>query len=200
MFTGLVRSLGTVSQTAPDGSGGLRLTVRDPMAKSVQLGDSIAVNGCCLTVVTFDAESMTFQLGPETLAKTTFGTMIPGTAVNLEPALRVGDAVGGHFVSGHVDALGAIRSIETNGDWTTFTFTVPESADELLVTKGSIAIDGISLTVVSTEPGSLSVMVIPHTRAVTTLGCKSVGDAVHLEFDLLAKHVQKLFQKLTLTV
>lgn len=200
MFTGLIQSLATIRSATPDGSGGLTLSVADPMARSATLGESIAINGCCLTVVASDAEQMTFQLGPETLAKTTFHSIKAGDRVNLERALRVGDAIGGHFVTGHVDAVGTIHSIETSGEWSTFVFEVPENNDELLIDKGSIAIDGISLTVVTATPGRVTVMVIPHTKSVTTLGVKSTGDQVHLEFDMLAKHVRKLFSKMEVSI
>jgi riboflavin synthase len=200
MFTGLVQSLATVRSAKPDGSGGLTLVVADPVSGSATLGESIAINGCCLTVVASDAGQITFQLGPETLAKTTFGLVKAGDRVNLERALRVGDAIGGHFVTGHVDAVGTIHSIETSGQWSTFVFEVPESDDDLLIDKGSIAIDGISLTVVTASPGRVTVMVIPHTKSATTLGVKCIGDRVHLEFDMLAKHVRKLFAKMEVSI
>lgn len=200
MFTGLVQALVPVRNVVPDGSGGVRLTVDNPFPDAITLGESIAVNGCCLTVVHGDRQNLVFQIGPETLAKTTFGTMRSEERVNLERALAVGDRLGGHFVNGHIDARGTILTIETNGEWSTYRFAVPAEADELLIPKGSIAIDGISLTLVDVEPGMISVMLIPHTRDATTLGIKQSGDAVHLEFDMLAKHVRKLLATQTLTV
>jgi riboflavin synthase len=200
MFTGLVQSLGTVSSVIPDGAGGLALSVSDPMAPSLALGESVAVNGCCLTVVTGGDNRFAFQLGPETLAKTAFGTVAAGDRVNLERALAVGERLGGHFVTGHIDAVGTIESVEESGEWTTIRFAVPAAFDELLVTKGSIAVDGVSLTLVDVEPGRVSVMLIPHTKAHTTLGVKRVGDPVHLEFDLIAKHVKKLFATLSVEI
>jgi len=197
MFTGLVQALGTVCRVEPDGHGGRVLRISEPSFASLVLGESIAVNGACLTVVEFDAESFAFQAGPETLNRTNLGELKVGDRVNLERALRLGDALGGHFVSGHVDSVGRIAKREPNGEWQTIWFDVPPEADELLVSKGSLAIDGVSLTLVDVLPGKVSVMLIPHTLAHTTLGLKSVGAAVNLEYDLLAKHVQKLVRSYT---
>lgn len=197
MFTGLVQALGTVTRAVADGHGGRALTVAEPtLAPLVQVGESVAVNGACLTALDPTPTAFSFQAGPETLAKTTLGGLEPGDRVNLERALRVGDAIGGHFVSGHVDGLGRIVERQHSGDWQTVWFDVPPEMDELLVTKGSIAIDGVSLTLVDVRPGRASVMLIPHTLAHTTLGFKPVGGRVHLECDLLAKHVQKLLSKM----
>jgi len=189
--------LGTVCRVEPDGHGGRVLRISEPSFASLVLGESIAVNGACLTVVEFDAESFAFQAGPETLNRTNLGELKVGDRVNLERALRLGDAFGGHFVSGHVDSVGRIAKREPNGEWQTIWFDVPPEADELLVSKGSLAIDGVSLTLVDVLPGKVSVMLIPHTLAHTTLGLKSVGAAVNLEYDLLAKHVQKLVRSYT---
>lgn len=189
--------MGTVCRVEPDGHGGRVLRISEPSFASLVLGESIAVNGACLTVVEFDAESFAFQAGPETLNRTNLGELKVGDRVNLERALRLGDAFGGHFVSGHVDSVGRIAKREPNGEWQTIWFDVPPEADELLVSKGSLAIDGVSLTLVDVLPGKVSVMLIPHTLAHTTLGLKSVGAAVNLEYDLLAKHVQKLVRSYT---
>ena len=201
MFTGLIQAKGTVTAATDVGTGGRRLTVREPnIAPHLVLGESIAVNGVCLTVVASDAETFEFQIGPETVQATALGSIDAGAAVNLERALRVGDPIGGHFVTGHVDCTGTMLERTTSGEWETVRFTFPAKFDELLVLKGSIAIDGVSLTLAKVERGHLAVMLIPHTLAHTTLGNKAVGDRVNLEFDLLAKHVQKLFQTLTVTV
>lgn len=193
MFTGLVQALGTVSRVEADGHGGRRLAVVEPqVGPHLTVGESVAVNGACLTVVRRDGAEFHFEAGPETLAKTNLGGLGDGDRVNLERALRVGDALGGHFVTGHVDVLGAVVSRERTGEWETVWFGFPPGWDELLVPKGSVAADGVSLTVVGVEPGRLSVMLIPHTQAETTLGFKPAGAAVNLEFDLLAKHVRKL--------
>lgn len=200
MFTGLVQALGTVREVA-DGRGGRRLRVAEPgLAPALQLGESVSVCGACLTVVEHSGDTFDFEVGPETLAKTTLGALVPGARVNLERALRVGDALGGHFVTGHVDCVGTVLAEEVTGEWLTVWFQFPPEFGDLLVAKGSVAVDGVSLTVVDAEADRLSVMLIPHTRAHTTLGHKKPGDAVNLEFDLLAKHVRKLFQSTNLTI
>jgi riboflavin synthase len=201
MFTGLIQQLGTVARVDDDGHGGRRLQIAEAtLAPLLTLGESVAVNGVCLTVVAHEAHHFDFQAGPETLAKTTLGSLAPGHAVNLERALRVGDAIGGHFVTGHVDCVASIASRQRQGEWEFFRFQFDTTFDDLLVHKGSIAVDGVSLTLVDVEPGTFSVMLIPHTLTHTTLGQKTSGDKVNLEFDLLAKHVRKLFQNLTITL
>ncbi len=201
MFTGLVQSLGTVTAVRDDGHGGRELRVAaPPWATPLALGESIAVNGTCLTVVRFDADGFDFQAGPETLLKTTLGRVAAGDRVNLERALRVGDSIGGHFVSGHVDGVGTLDEVVPSGEWQTVWFRYPPALGELLVQKGSIAVDGVSLTLVDVTPERFSVMLIPHTLAHTTLGFKRPGDPVNLETDLLARHVRKLFQNLSLTI
>ncbi len=200
MFTGLVQALGTV-RAVTDEQGGRRLRVAEPaIAPALQSGESVAVCGACLTVVAHDADAFDFEVGPETLAKTTLGRLATGDRVNLERALRVGDALGGHFVTGHVDCVGTVLTEEVTGEWLTVWFGFPLEFGDLLVGKGSVAVDGVSLTVVDAQADRLSVMLIPHTRAHTTLGTKKPGDAVNLEFDLLAKHVQKLFKRISVTV
>ena len=198
MFTGLVQALGTVRVAEGDGHGGRTLRVAEPgLAPKLEIGESVAVDGACLTVVARDGDAFAFQAGPETLAKTTLGRLKPGDRVNLERALCVGDPVGGHFVTGHIDATGLILEKRPAGDWLTVWFGFPAEFGELLVEKGSIAVDGVSLTVVDAEKERFSVMLIPHTRDHTTLGPKEAGAAVNLEFDLLAKHVRKLIQNRT---
>ena len=170
------------------------------LAPQLAIGESVAVNGACLTVVARDGDTLSFQAGPETLAKTTLGQLVPGDRVNLERALRAGDPIGGHFVTGHVDCVGKLLEKKPTGDWLTVWFSYPPQFDELLVAKGSIAVDGVSLTLVDVEKGKFSVMLIPHTRDNTTLGLKEPGAAVNIEFDLLAKHVRKLIQNMTITL
>jgi riboflavin synthase len=150
-------------------------------------------------VVARGGDGFDFEVGPETLAKTTLGRLRAGDRVNLERALRVGDALGGHFVTGHVDCVGTVLEQTLTGEWLTVWFGFPAEWGELLVSKGSVAVDGVSLTVVDALSDRLSVMLIPHTRQNTTLGLKPPGAPVNLEFDLLAKHVQKLFKKLSIT-
>lgn len=188
-----------VDSVRDDGQGGRTLAIRETgLDGRVQIGESIAINGVCLTVVSDIDGRLTFQVGPETVNRTTLGSVRDGDRVNIEPALRVGDSLGGHFVSGHVDTMGRIAERIPSGDWQTVWFEIPREYDPLMVTKGSIAIDGISLTLVDVLPGRVSVMLIPHTLAVTTLGLKGIGDPVNLEFDMLAKQVQKLLQSMTL--
>jgi riboflavin synthase len=191
MFTGLIESLGTVTRVDDTGAG-RRLTVRDPMRPQLAVGESVAVNGACLTVVDVRGDEFAFEVGPETLLKTNLGALRAGDRVNLERSLRVGDRLGGHFVQGHVDAVGTIDARVRNGDWEDVWFRCPGELTRLMVPKGSIAVDGISLTLVNVEPERFSIMLIPHTQAVTTLGFKKVGDPVNLEADMLAKHVAKL--------
>jgi len=191
MFTGLVESLGTVKAVA-DAPAGRTLVVAEPtLAPQLALGESVAVNGACLTVVKVDGGAFAFEAGFETLARTNLGELRVGDRVNLERALRVGDALGGHFVTGHVDCVGRIAERVPSGDWQTVWFEFPAGFDDLLVPKGSVAVDGVSLTVVDAEKDRFSVMLIPHTLAVTTLGGKGVGGAVNIETDMLAKYVQK---------
>lgn len=201
MFTGLVQSLGTVAGSRADGQGGRHLTVRDSQtAPHLTLGESVAVNGVCLTVVRAEADTFDFQVGPETVHRTTLGALAAGARVNLERALRAGDRIGGHFVTGHVDCVGKVLSRSAEGGWETVWVEYHPDFDDLLVIKGSVAVDGVSLTLVTVERTRFSVMLIPHTVAHTTLGARRPGDAVNLEFDLLAKHVQKMVRNLTVTV
>jgi riboflavin synthase len=198
MFTGLVQALGTVRE-AIDARGGRRLRVAEPgLAPKLELGESVAVDGACLTVVSRAGDAFDFEVGPETLAKTTLGRLTAGAQVNLERSLRVGDALGGHFVTGHIDCVGLVLEEVVTGEWLTVWFGIPAEFEELLVSKGSIAVDGVSLTVVDVRKDRFSVMLIPHTRAHTTLGLKKPGGQVNLEFDLIAKHVQKLFKRITI--
>jgi riboflavin synthase len=196
MFTGLVESLGSVVLIADDGQGGKLLTiVQQSLAPLLTVGESVAVNGACLTVVHVDSDGFRFQVGPETLLKTNLGQWRPGDHVNLERSLRVGDRLGGHFVQGHVDAVGHIAERTVQGEWEMVRFRCPAELTRLMVAKGSIAVDGISLTIVDVDVDSFRVMLIPHTLANTTLGFKKAGDAINLETDMLAKHVEKLLSR-----
>jgi riboflavin synthase len=201
MFTGLVQALGTVQSAEADGHGGRTLRVAEPaLAPKLEIGESVAVNGACLTVVARDGDTFAFQAGPETLAKTTLGKLAAGDRVNLERALRAGDPIGGHFVTGHIDCTGTVLAKQPSGEWLMVWFQFPPEFGELLVGKGSVAVDGVSLTIVDAQSDRFSVMLIPHTRDNTTLGLKPPGAAVNLEFDLLAKHVQKLLKSMTITI
>ena len=192
MFTGLVEALGQIERVIEEGPG-RRLTIAwpsrpDPLA----LGESVAVNGCCLTVVAADGERFEVQAGPETLLRTNLGARAAGDRVNLERSLRMGDRLGGHFVQGHVDATAVLRDRRAAGAWEFLAFAIDPAWTPLMVPRGSIAVDGVSLTLVDVPRDGFSVMLIPHTLAVTTLGALAPGDPVNVEADMLAKHVQKL--------
>lgn len=192
MFTGLVQTLAKVVAIHPEPPG-KRLSIQAPeIAAAAKIGDSIAVNGCCLTVVAIEGDLLSFEAGPETLSRTNLGELGAGSLVNLETSLAVGDKLGGHFVTGHIDGVGTVVDCRKDGDWTTLWFSFPLQLGCQLASKGSVAVDGISLTLVDVEPERFSVQLIPHTLAVTTLGRRSIGDRVNLETDLLAKYVQKL--------
>ena len=191
MFTGLVQSLAEVRALTPEGPG-VRLVVRDqPIAVRSHLGDSIALNGCCLTVVGIDGADLAFEAGPETLQRTNLGRLKPGDRVNLETSLRIGDSVGGHLVTGHIDAVGRLDRRDEDGQWRTLWFSVPETLTRQMASKGSVAIDGVSLTLVEVESDRFSVALIPHTLEATTLGGLTVGDEVNIETDVLAKYVER---------
>jgi riboflavin synthase len=192
MFSGIVEALGKVAEVRSEPPG-CTLVIREPkIAAETSVADSICVNGCCLTVVETDDLTMAFQAGPETLARTNLGDLTPGDPVNLERALAVGDRLGGHFVSGHIDGVGTLLKRENMGDWSNFRFEVPRALAAQMASKGSIAVDGVSLTIVDSEPDEFSVALIPYTLAVTTLGPLEVGGKVNLETDILAKYVQRL--------
>jgi riboflavin synthase len=188
MFTGIVHEVGTVA--AFDGS---RLVVAAPeTAASAAVGDSVSVAGVCLTVVDPEEGRIAFDVVPETLARTALGSLEPGSSVNLEPSLRIGDRLGGHVVQGHVDAVGRVRSITPEGDSRRVWVDAPESVLGYCIEKGSIAVDGVSLTVAAFDDEGFEVALIPHTLAVTTLGRLGPGDEVNLEADVLAKVVERL--------
>jgi riboflavin synthase len=193
MFTGLVERMGEVRRVDPDGAGG-RVVVLNAagLAAELRLGESIAVNGACLTVVERDAESFRFQAGPETLLRTNLGELVLGDRVNLERALRLSDRLGGHLVQGHIDGVGRIAERSRQGEWETVWFSCPPELTRQMVRKGSIAVDGVSLTLVDLAADRFSVMLIPHTLENTTLGFKQSGATVNLETDLIAKYVQRL--------
>ncbi|WP_315861421.1 riboflavin synthase [Stieleria tagensis] len=191
MFTGLVESMGEIVEIVDDPPG-KRIRVRSELvATDASLGDSICINGCCLTVVAIDGETLDFEAGQETLSRTNLGQLVTGNQVNLERSLAVGSRMGGHYVSGHVDTLGRLVERSEDPPWANLRFSLPPQYASQVAAKGSIAIDGISLTVVDVDQDSFSVALIPHTLSVTTLGQRKIGDAVNLETDLLAKYVQR---------
>ncbi len=194
MFSGIVEALGELVEIRPEPPG-CRLMIREPkIVGETSVADSISVNGCCLTVVEVEGETMGFQAGPETLARTNLGDLVPGSPVNLERSLMVGDRLGGHFVSGHIDGVGTLRERQDMGEWSNFWFQIPGELSLQMASKGSIAVDGVSLTIVDSEAERFSVALIPYTLAVTTLGPLKVGGKVNLETDMLAKYVQRLLE------
>ncbi len=192
MFTGIVEELGEVTgwQDLPDAA---RLTVRGPtVTTDARHGDSIAVNGVCLTVVECSGDAFTADVMKVTLDRSSLGALAIGSPVNLERAVRLQDRLGGHVVQGHVDGTGEILAVTPDQHWTVVRLTLPGDLDRYVVEKGSVTVDGISLTVADTAPGWLEVSLIPTTLALTTLGRKGVGDPVNLEVDITAKYVEKL--------
>ncbi len=195
MFTGIVEELGTVEALEDQGDA-VRLTVHGPLVTSdAARGDSISVNGCCLTVTTGTdgrAEVFTADVMHETLAKTSLGGLEPGARVNLERAVTPATRLGGHIVQGHVDGTGTVVRRTPSEHWEVVEISLPADLERYLVPKGSITVDGISLTVVEVNPKSFTVSLIPETLARTTLGLKQEGDLVNLEVDVIAKYVEKM--------
>ncbi len=192
MFTGLVETMGEVRRLEPDGAGGRLLVVAAPsIAGQLTIGESVAVNGACLTVVERDGQTFRFQAGPETLRRTNLGELTVGDRVNLERSLQVSDRLGGHIVQGHVDGVGRIAERQLQGDWEMVWFGCPADLAAQMVPKGSVAVDGVSLTLVEVAADRFSVALIPHTLANTTLGFKQPGAVVNLETDLIGKYVWK---------
>lgn len=192
MFTGIVEETGRVLAFEPRAEAWSLVVAAQATLADLTPGDSIAVNGCCLTAAAFDATSFRFDVLEETRRLTNFSALQPGALVNLERSLRFGGKVGGHFVTGHIDAQGQVEAFEARGKDHYLRIRLPADCGRYVVHKGSIAIDGISLTIAEVTATTLAVWIIPHTIAVTNLRDKRVGDAVNLEFDLLGKHVEKL--------
>jgi riboflavin synthase len=194
MFTGLVETTGTIGAVV-DQPPGRRLSIQAGIAaRDAKIGDSICINGCCLTVIAIDGEQLDFEAGEETLSRTNLGHLRFGSIVNLERSLAVGDRLGGHYVTGHVDGQGNLIQRREDSPWAHLRFRLPRSLASQVAAKGSIAIDGVSLTVVEVDEDSFSVALIPHTLSSTTLGKLRVGDSVNLETDVLAKYVQRSLQ------
>ncbi len=192
MFTGIVEELGVV-EGLEEQSDAIRLTVRGPhVVTDARLGDSISVNGCCLTVAERDGETFTADVMRETLDKTSLGALEPGSKVNLERAVTATTRLGGHIVQGHVDGTGEVLSRTPSEHWELVEVSLPDALARYLVDKGSITVDGISLTVVEVRDGSFTVSLIPETLARTTLGFKQPGERVNLEVDVIAKYVERL--------
>lgn len=195
MFTGIVQSIGRLAAVTPKG-GDAELTIEATGfdAARVAIGDSVSVQGVCLTVTRLTGSGFSADVSRETLARTTLGSLAPGAAVNLEPALRAGDPLGGHLVSGHVDAVGKLVSSRADARSSRLEFEVPVELARYVAPKGSVCLDGVSLTVNEVEDARFGVNLIPHTLAVTTLGKLRPGDPVNVEVDLLARYLERLAQ------
>jgi len=192
MFTGIVRERGRVA-AIDGGQDGVRLRIEAPeTARGVAVGDSVAIGGVCLTAVSVEGPELSFDAVPETLSRTALGSLRAGTEVNVEPALRAGEPLGGHVMQGHVDAVGSVRSVEPEGEGSRVWIDAPPAVLRYCVEKGSVAVDGTSLTVAALDDVGFAVALVPHTLARTTLGALEPGDAVNLEADVLAKYVERL--------
>ena len=198
MFTGIVRERGRVA-AVDHGDGGVRLRVEATRtAAGVSVGDSVAVGGVCLTVVEIAGGELSFDAVPETLSRTALGRLAVGDEVNVEPAVRAGEPLGGHVMQGHVDGVGRVRSVEPEGDGRRIWVDAPADVLRYCVEKGSVAVDGTSLTVAALDRAGFAVALIPHTLAETTLGALAPGDEVNLEADVLAKYVERLLPPSTM--
>jgi riboflavin synthase len=195
LFTGLILGLGEVSAINKKNGGAVLVLKSAEIAKDAELGDSISINGTCLTVVEIKGETLAFDLSDETLSSTNLGRLQVRDRVNLEPSLRPDSRMGGHFVTGHIDGVGKILSRRSEGDMVKIVISVDERIAGYLVEKGSVAVDGISLTVVDVFRDSFSLVIIPHTAKLTTIGFKTPGDTVNIEVDILGKYVAKFLGK-----
>ncbi|MCC6493471.1 MAG: riboflavin synthase [Pirellulales bacterium] len=191
MFTGLVESLAPVRRVVQAGPGITLVIASEQIAARSEIGDSIAINGCCLTAVQAQGDELSFEAGPETLQRTNLGRLQAGDQVNLETSLKLGDSLGGHLVTGHIDAVGRVERRVDDGAWCSMWLEAPGELTRQMASKGSIAVDGVSLTLVDVEQRRFSVALIPHTLEATTLGRRRPGDEVNLETDVLAKYVQR---------
>jgi riboflavin synthase len=195
VFTGIVRELGVLAETK-EAAGGRALVVHAPeCAARAAVGDSVAINGCCLTATALKAGDIAFQAVPETIRRTTLGTLERGERVNVELAIRAGDELGGHYVQGHVDAVGRIQSVEFEGEGLRVFVEAPDDVLRYCVEKGSITVDGVSLTVAEVAEDAFAVALVPHTLAATTLSSLQPGRPVNLEADVLAKYVERLIAR-----
>lgn len=192
VFTGIVRELGRVVLLERSEQQARLSVTAFALAPGLEIGGSVAVDGCCLTVVEIDGGTLSFDLSLETLSRSALGTLGPGRDVNLEPALRAGEPLGGHYVQGHVDAVGRVRSLEREGDGVRMWIELPPEVLRYCVEKGSITVAGVSLTIAELGDDAVAVALIPHTLGVTTLGTAKPGDLLNLEADLIAKYVERL--------
>lgn len=195
MFSGIVEIMGKVASITSDGTVYTLVIEAPEIAPQTEVSDSVAVNGCCLTVVDKSNTTLSFQAVPETLSRTNLGELTVGSPVNLERALLVNARLGGHFVSGHVDGLAElIKIVDHDGECADYFFRIDKSLSKNMASKGSVAVDGVSLTLVRCEPDIFSVALIPFTLSATTLGNRKIGDKVNVETDLLSKYVQRLIE------
>jgi riboflavin synthase len=193
VFTGIVRERGRIVSAESNGSGALRLRIAAARtAPETKIGDSVAVSGCCLTAVEVSDGELAFDAVAETLARTTIGSLGPGDDVNVEPALRAGEPLGGHYVQGHVDGTARVRTNDPDGEGTRLWLDLPEPLLRYCVEKGSIAVDGVSLTIAELDTDGVVIALVPHTLRETTLGGLEPGDEVNVEADVLAKYVERL--------
>lgn len=195
MFTGIIEELGCVKSIRKGAASAVLCIEAPSILADTRIGDSIATNGVCLTVTSNDGNSFTADVMHETLRRSSLGQLVAGSKVNLERAMALGERFGGHIVSGHIDGTGKILRIERDDNAYWYSVSAPQSILRLIIEKGSVAIDGISLTVAAVERDSFKVSVIPHTRAVTNLGSKKPGDTVNLENDIIGKYVEALMRK-----
>jgi len=196
MFTGLIQNVCAVKSTAKI-AGSMKLTVDlAPLADQIKTGDSIAVNGCCLTVTELAGSTANFDISAETIEKTSLAKLTPGKNVNIELALKPTDRFGGHFVSGHIDGTATITNIQKQGQFANIKFSAPSELLEQMLPKGSVAVDGISLTIAAMDNESFTVALIPETLAKTTLGSAKTGDTVNIETDIIVKTIKKHLQDL----
>jgi len=191
VFTGIVRERGRVVSADRNGAG-VHLRIAAGETAKAAPGDSISVSGCCLTVIRVDGEALEFDAVPETIARTTLGALEPGAEVNLELALRAGEPLGGHFVQGHVDGRARVTGLDPDGQGARLRLQLPAELHRYCVEKGSLAVDGVSLTIAALEDGGVEVALVPFTLEHTTLGALGPGDEVNVEVDLLAKYAERL--------
>ncbi|SMC79342.1 riboflavin synthase alpha chain [Desulfocicer vacuolatum DSM 3385] len=194
MFTGIIETVGTISGIKTHGQGKVLTIDADMDLSQCKIGDSIAVNGACLTAVTLQKNSFSVDMAPETVARTTFQKKVPGSRVNLERALRLSDRLDGHLVSGHIDGTGTILSIQKLSNAVILTIGVSEKLAGEMIEKGSVAIEGISLTINKVMDNAFELSIIPHTAKITTIGYMKVGDMVNIETDMLGKYVKRFLQ------
>lgn len=195
MFTGIIEGLGTITRINTPGQGQRMAIAADYPLDQTKIGDSIAVNGACLTAVSISGNRFEVDVSPETVSKTTFKTARVGDRVNIERALRLSGRIDGHLVSGHIDGTGTIAGLEKSGNAIIITFQIPERLGPYLIAKGSVAVDGISLTINSCRAERFDVSIIPHTSTLTTLTMKQVGDRVNIETDMIGKYVERFVKR-----